>query len=131
MKKIILALSVVLFAQSAYAYLEEGKTADVARMQNSGYSQAALKLIDRTASQQQGDGTLDGEHYVRYYKDYKPKNGLAAFYTKAKIYIDPVTDDDFFGRHEHDFNNAWFPDLHDSTVRVNPNRASGSTIEDL
>lgn len=129
MKKVILALGITLIAQSAFAYLEEGNTANVERLQKAGYSQAALKVIDRTVSQSQGDGNLENEHYVRYYSDYKPKNGIAAFYTKARIYLDPTTEDDFFGRHEHDFNNAWFPDLHDSTVNVNTNR--NSAVEDL
>lgn len=130
MKKIILALGVTLIAQGAFAYIEEGKTADVARLQNAGYSQAALKVIDRTTSQTQGSGNLDNEHYVRYYQDYKPQNGLAAFYNKAKIYIDPTTEDDFFGKHEHDFSNAWFPDLHDSSVKDNARKSSG-TVESL
>lgn len=130
MKKIILALGVALVAQSAFAYIEEGKTADVARLQNAGYSQAALKVIDRTTSQTQGSGNLENEHYVRYYQDYKPKNGLAAFYNRAKIYIDPTTEDDFFGRHELDFSNAWFPDLHDSSVKGTTRNGSRS-IESL
>lgn len=129
MKKVILVLAVVLFTQGAYAYLEAGNTADIDRLEKAGYSQAALKIIDRTVSQSQGQGNLDNEHYVRYYSDYKPKNGLAAFYTKARIYIDPTTEDNFFGRHEIDFNNAWFSDLHDSTVKINTNR--NSVIEDL
>ena len=49
-------------------------------------------------------------------------------FNKAKIYIDPVTEDDYFGRHESDFSNAWFFDMHDSSVKVNPNR---TTIENL
>lgn len=126
MKKTIFALSLLFITQSCFAYLEEGKTADVEMLQNSGYSQAVLKMIDRSTSQVQGES--GSEHYVRYYKDYKPKNGVAAFYNKAKIYIDPVTEDDYFGRHECDFSNAWFYDLHDSSVEINPNKG---VIENL
>ncbi len=126
MKKTILALSLLFVAQSCFAYLEEGKTADVEMLQNTGYSQAVLKMVDRNTAQVQG--ALGSEHYVKYYKDYKPKNGIAAFYNKAKIYFDPVTEDDYFGKHEADFSNAWFFDMHDSSVRINPNR---TTIENL
>lgn len=126
MKKTILTLSLLFVAQSCFAYLEEGKTADIDMLQDSGYTQAALKMIDRSTSRVQG--AQGAEHYVRYYQDYKPKNGLAAFYNKAKIYFDPVAEDDYFGKHEIDFSNAWFFDLHDSSVRVNPNR---TTIENL
>ena len=126
MKKTILTLSLLFVAQSCFAYLEEGKTADIDMLQDSGYTQAALKMIDRSTSRVQG--AQGAEHYVRYYQDYKPKNGLAAFYNKAKIYFDPVPEDEYFGKHEIDFSNAWFFDLHDSSVRVNPNR---TTIENL
>lgn len=126
MKKTILALSILFLAQSCFAYLEEGKTADVEMLQDKGYSQATLKILDRATSQVQG--AQGSEHYVKYYQDYKPKNGVAAFYNKAKIYIDPVAEDDYFGKHETDFSNAWFFDMHDSSVRVNPNR---TTIENL
>ena len=126
MKRTILALSLLFVTQSCFAYLEEGKTADVKMLQNTGYSQATLKMVDRATSQVQG--AYGSEHYVRYYKDYKPKHGLAAFYNKAKIYIDPVMNDDYFGKHETDFTNAWFPDLEDSTVKPSGNRG---TIEDL
>lgn len=115
MKKIILTLGVFMLAQSCFAYLEEGETASVKNLQNSGYSQATLKAMDRAVEQAQGSN----EQYVRYYKDYKPKNKAAAFYSRAKIYLDPAQEDDFFGRHENDMNNAWFPDLHDSSVRIN------------
>lgn len=126
MKKTILALSLLFVTQSCFAYLEEGKTADVEMLQNKGYSQATLKMIDRQTSQVQG--AQGAEHYVRYYQDYKPQNGVAAFYNKAKIYFDPVAEDDYFGKHEADFSNAWFFDLHDSSVKTNPNR---TTIENL
>ena len=67
MKKTIFALSLLFVTQSCFAYLEEGKTADVEMLQNKGYSQATLKMIDRQTSQVQG--AQGAEHYVRYYQD--------------------------------------------------------------
>lgn len=128
MKKTILALSLLFVTQSCFAYLEEGKTADIEMLQDKGYSQATLKMLDRATSQLQG--AKGSEHYVRYYSDYAPKNGLAAFYNKAKIYIDPAMNDDYFGKHESDFTNAWFFDLEDSTVKPSGNTNSTS-IESL
>lgn len=117
MKKIILTLALVVSAQACFAYIEEGKTADVSRLQNAGYSQATLKIIDREQAASQRVESSD--QYVRYYSDYKPKNKLSAFWTKFRLYFDPAQEDDFFGRHEMDMNNAWFPDMHDSTIRLN------------
>lgn len=129
MKKTILALSLLFVTQSCFAYLEEGKTADIEMLQDKGYSQATLKMLDRATSQLQG--AKGSEHYVRYYSDYTPKHGLAAFYNKAKIYIDPVMNDDYFGIHESDFTNAWFYDLEDSSVKPVGSANESTSIESL
>ena len=113
MKKLILTLALIMSAQASFAYLEEGRTVDPSLMQHSGYSQAILKMVDREIESCQGREM----NYVRYYKDYKPANFLTAFYTKAKIYVDPAQEDDFFGKHEVDMKNAWFSDMHDSAVK--------------
>ncbi len=118
MKKIILALTLMFMAQASFAYIVEGNTADMQEYQSSGHSQAFLKMMDLSLEQSQGV-----EHkYVRYYKNYEPKNKYAAAYTKARTYFDPTTEDGFFGRHETDFHNAWFFDIEDKSVYPNEQR---------
>lgn len=124
MKKTILTLGILVAAQSCFAYIEEGSTANVQRLQNSGYSQAALRIIDKSVEQSQGAEM----QYVRYYQDYKPKNKLSGAYTRAKNYLDPAQEDYFFGKHENDFSNAWFYDLHDSSRSL---KAEPTVTEDL
>ncbi len=116
MKKLII-LAAALFAISpCFAYLEEGHTADVSRMQKMDYSQACLKIIDRETSHARGEG----QGINTYYKPYEPKNKLTAFYHKLKVYIDPAQEDYDFGHRENSFTNGLFEMNEDYTKYSTP-----------
>lgn len=102
MKKTVAILSILALSQCAFAYIKEGTTSDVDKLQNKGFSQTTLKIIDGERARQ----ARDGEHYVRYYEhDYYKKSSL---YQKIKVYLDPIQDDGLFGERENSFSNRFF-----------------------
>lgn len=108
MKKLAITLCLLgLVSQGAFAYLEEGKSSDIGNLQERGYSQEALKLIDLMNYQNRDMG----KDYQMYYE--RPnfsEHPQGKWYTVIKRYIDPVQDDNLFGRHEIHFSNTWFDD---------------------
>ncbi len=104
MKKTVAILSILALSQCAFAYMKEGTTSDVDKMQGKGYSQATLKIIDGERVRQQNAGT----QYVRYYdNEFYTKDSP---YRRIKLLFDPIQDDGLFGNHENSFTNTIFPD---------------------
>lgn len=104
MKKTVAILSILALSQCAFAYIKEGTTSDIDKLQNRGFSQTTLKIMDAERARQ----ARDGEHYVKYYEsDYYKKSSL---YQKIKVYLDPAQDDGLFGEHENSFSNRFFVD---------------------
>jgi|GEM_PF-1485867 len=104
MKKTVAILGILALSQCAFAYIREGTTSDVNRLQGKGYSQSTLKIIDSEKVRQQNEGM----YYARYYDDefYTKDNP----YRRIKLYFDPNQDDGLFGNHENSFTNTFFPD---------------------
>ena len=104
MKKTVAILSILALSQCAFAYIREGETSHVGKLQGKGYSQSALKIIDSEKVRQQRDGT----RYVRYYdNEFYTKDSP---YRRIKLYFDPIQDDGLFGERENSFTNTVFPD---------------------
>jgi len=105
MKKTVAILSILALSQvAAFAYIKEGTTSDVSKLQNKGFSQTTLKMMDAERARQAREDT----RYVRYYEhEFYSKNGP---YQKMKLFVDPLQDDGLFGEHENSFTNRVFPD---------------------
>ena len=112
MKKIIVFLSALLIAPSAFAIIYSEDMSNPEYLQNRGYSQSMIKAVDTKKSHMTGStGT-----YEKYYSkpsafEEKPSNPLeyvSNWYRKAKIYLDPIQDDGHFTERETTFTNDWF-----------------------
>ena len=109
MKKIIALLTALLIAPSAMAIIYSEDTSDPAFLQNKGYSQSLIRTIDMKKYHATGSENT----YEKYYKEKsafadKPetvKEHLASWYKKAKVYLDPIQDDDLLGNRETTFTN--------------------------
>lgn len=110
MKKIMALFAATLICTNlTFAYIEEGKTSDIQVMQNQGYSQSALRIVDTINFQSRGV-----KKYDRRYKKTEPSG-----YAYVKRYLDPLQDDDNFGEHEINFTNTWNNDEpHYTTTKV-------------
>lgn len=112
MKKIAFTFCLLMMAQGAFAYIMEGTSTDIGAMQNRGYSQATLKIID----QQKAHKATPGVEYVKYYENpyYKKPDTftkkIGYWYDRIKVWVDPVQDDKIFGEREINFDNKFFYD---------------------
>ena len=119
MKKAILLLAVFfLVAQASHAYYEEFKTSDVINLQEKGYSQEIIRIVDTARYLKQGVE----KDYVPYFpREFYSKNPVLKYYQMARRYWDPGVNSPDFGFKEISFQNGWF-DFSPSYNRfVNPN----------
>jgi len=119
MKKILLALCLLSVCSSAFAYIQEDKMVDINRLMMQGYSEDALRILDRANMRATGDDEI----YNVYYQDKVYKNKWSKWYDQAKRYWDPLAEDDNFARYDIKFENRFY------TLDPNPNK--GTILEDL
>lgn len=112
MKKLFLIACSFLIMPSAFAYVTTSDLSDVEYLKGKGYSEAMLKTMDLQKDNQKGPhGTYERVYQTnRYVKPSgsffkQTKEHLLYFYDKAKLYLDPIQDDDLFGNRETSFTN--------------------------
>lgn len=112
MKKLFLIACSLLIMPSAFAYVTTSELSDVEYLKGKGYSEALLKTVDLQKDNQKGPrGTYERVYQTnRYVKPSgsffkQTKEHLLYFYDKAKLYLDPIQDDDLFGNRENTFTN--------------------------
>ncbi len=103
MKKLVLILGVLLFAQASFAYLEEYTTSDNKTLQGVGFSQETLRIIDTARMNAQG---VEKDYVPYYEKNFYSKNFFLKWYQAAKVYVDPAAEDHVFGVREIVFENS-------------------------
>lgn len=112
MKKLFLIACSFLIMPSAFAYVTTGDLSDVEYLKGKGYSEALLKTMDLQKDNQKGPhGTYERVYQTnRYVKPSgsffkQTKEHVYYLYDKAKLYLDPIQDDDMFGNRETSFTN--------------------------
>ncbi len=128
MKKIFLITCSLLIMPSAFAYITTGDLSDVKYLKGKGYSEATLKTMDLQMENQKGpygkyERVYQTNRYVKpsgsFFK--QTKEHLLYFYDKAKLYLDPIQDDDLFGNREATYTNKpiqEIPTRSEATVKV-------------
>ncbi len=135
MKKLFLIACSLLIMPSAFAYITTSELTDVNYLKGKGYSEPMLKTIDMQKSNQTGPhGTYKRVYQTnRYVKPSgsflnQTKEHLLYFYDKAKLYLDPIQDDDLFGNHESSFTNKPLPEI---PVRTEADEKAKEPTEDI
>ncbi|GBF22647.1 hypothetical protein tpqmel_0051 [Candidatus Gastranaerophilus sp. (ex Termes propinquus)] len=105
MKKILLTLCAMLSCSCVFAYIDESTTADIEKLRRDNYSESMLKIVDRARFHAENG---DANYYDHFYTQKYKFGYLGYWYNQAKAYIDPVAEDNNFGRYEIDFSNRAF-----------------------
>ncbi len=112
MKKLFLIACSFLIMPCAFAYITTNELSDVEYLKGKGYSEALLKTMDLQKDNQKGPhGTYERVYQTnRYVKpsgsfSKQTKEHLIYVYDKAKLYLDPIQDDDLFGNRDASFTN--------------------------
>lgn len=119
MKKVMLLLTAfLLVAQASYAYYEEYTSSDIASLQEKGYSQELLKIVDTARYLKQG---AEKDYVPFYSRKFYSDNPILKYYQMARRYWDPASDSSDFGFKEINFQNGWFDASPSYSRFVNPN----------
>ena len=119
MKKAILLLAVFfLVAQASFAYYEEYKSSDIESLQQKGYSQELLKIIDTSRYLKQG---VEKDYVPFYSRKFYSDNPVLKYYQMARRYWDPGVNSPDFGFKEISFQNGWFDFSPSYNSKINPN----------
>ena len=104
MKKVLAFLGIMtLSTMASYALMTDVNTSDVDILRKQGYSESALKVVDTVKYNARG---MNGK-YERRFVPVAQNSKAGRAYTYLKNYVDPIQDDDLFGRHQINFTNTW------------------------
>lgn len=102
-KSLMLLIAMTIIPNASFAFVEPQEVADLDSLRIQGYSESALRVVDRARYAQE---SYEGG-YVRYFAPKKPKNNLGKAYTALKLYVDPIQDDNLFAEHQINYTNTW------------------------
>ena len=99
-----------LFSTSlVFAAIDEYKTGDIDILRAQGYSESTLRIMDTVMYQNKSASKKYERRFVK-----NPNT-----YSRIKVYVDPIQDDDSFGEHQINFTNTWNGDeTHYTTTKV-------------
>ena len=112
MKKIFALSAAIMFSTGlVFASIGENNTSDVKVLRAQGFSESMLRVTDTVKFFNQGVSNNYKRQFI--------KNENPSPYTRAKLYLDPIQDDDIFAEHQINFANTWNGDeTHYTTTKV-------------